>query len=167
MGEIKLTRIDARLVHGQVAGRWIKFLSINKIVIVNDTVANDPFMVQLFQLACPPNTIIECLTTEKAVEAFNANKFGDGNILLLFKDVETCKAAYDAGITFDSLDMGNVPGAEDRIHCSETVCLSLKEFDTLKELEGKGVNVYFRQVPESSSTPLTAVADKFAKIRKG
>jgi len=161
MGELALTRVDARLVHGQVAARWIKYLSINKIVVVNDLIAQDAFMLELFKLACPPNTTIECLNTEDAVKSFNKDCFGEGKIFLLFKDIESCKKAFDAGLHFTDLDLGNAPGGEDRIHCSETFCMSKKEYGLVDEIQSQGVKVYFRQVPDSPETPLSTVAAKF------
>ena len=161
MGEIALTRVDARLVHGQVAARWIKFLSISKIVVVDDLVASDTFMVELFKLACPPNTVIECLNTEDAVKSFNEDRFGEGKVFLLFKDIKSCAKAYEAGLHFDEVDLGNAPGGEDRIHCSETFCMSPDEYHLVKGLEDDGVKVYFRQVPDSPETPLSSVAAKF------
>ena len=32
MGKLALTRIDARLIHGQIASKWSKVLNISKIV---------------------------------------------------------------------------------------------------------------------------------------
>lgn len=161
MGDLALTRIDARLVHGQVAARWIKYLSIDKIIVVDDLVAKDEFMVELFKLACPPNTKVECLDTQTAVEAFNKDCFGEGKIFLLFKDIKNCHKAYMAGMHFTDLDLGNAPGGEDRIHCSETFCMSKDEYKLLKEIEPQGVKIYFRQVPDSPETLLSTVASKF------
>ena len=41
MPNILLTRIDNRLLHGQVAVTWSHFIGANLIVIVNDKVSED------------------------------------------------------------------------------------------------------------------------------
>ena len=39
--DIRLTRIDDRLIHGQVATVWSKATGIERILVVSDEVAND------------------------------------------------------------------------------------------------------------------------------
>jgi len=53
MSNIALTRIDDRLIHGQVMTSWVKYTKANKIVIVDDGVANDPFMGDILKMAVP------------------------------------------------------------------------------------------------------------------
>ena len=37
MGKIVLTRVDSRLIHGQVMTKWVNQVQANKIVIVQTT----------------------------------------------------------------------------------------------------------------------------------
>ena len=41
MNNIILTRIDNRLVHGQVGVTWTKNLNANLVIVANDEVAED------------------------------------------------------------------------------------------------------------------------------
>ena len=50
---ILLTRIDNRLIHGQVATTWIRDFNIESAIIVNDAVANDPVQKSIAGLAVP------------------------------------------------------------------------------------------------------------------
>ena len=45
--KIGLTRIDDRLIHGQVATRWTKETNVQRIIVVTDEVANDHFSITL------------------------------------------------------------------------------------------------------------------------
>ncbi len=51
MTEIKLIRIDFRLMHGQVVTNWIKQVSADSILIVDDKLAADKFLAQVFLMA--------------------------------------------------------------------------------------------------------------------
>ena len=42
MLNIVLTRIDDRLIHGQVVAGWMRQTMANRIIIVDDAVAKDP-----------------------------------------------------------------------------------------------------------------------------
>ncbi|HMG11420.1 MAG TPA: PTS sugar transporter subunit IIB, partial [Mucilaginibacter sp.] len=50
---IKLTRIDDRLVHGQVAMTWTPALGADCLIVANDKVAQDEFMKMTLGLAKP------------------------------------------------------------------------------------------------------------------
>lgn len=42
MQGVVLTRIDDRLIHGQVMTSWLNFTSANKIMVIDDQTAADP-----------------------------------------------------------------------------------------------------------------------------
>lgn len=48
MAEIKMTRVDFRLVHGQIVVKWCKACDVDKIVVIDDVVASDDFMSQIY-----------------------------------------------------------------------------------------------------------------------
>lgn len=48
MTELSLVRIDFRLMHGQVITGWLKQVSADTILIVDDQLAADKFMAQVF-----------------------------------------------------------------------------------------------------------------------
>ena len=42
MPNIVLSRIDERLIHGQVGVQWVGFAGANLVLVANDEVAEDP-----------------------------------------------------------------------------------------------------------------------------
>jgi D-glucosaminate-specific PTS system IIB component len=66
MANIKLTRVDFRLIHGQVITKWCNQVSANRIVIIDDALYNDSFMRSIYEMAAPPNIAVEVYTVEKA-----------------------------------------------------------------------------------------------------
>lgn len=160
MALITMTRVDARLVHGQVAGRWIKHTLADRIIIIGDEIANDPFMIEMFQLLSPPGTKIVCYTIARAVEEFQKGEFGDGRIIIMFKEIQTADNAWRAGVKFKEINIGQVPGGPGRKLAWATVSLSKQEVELLEGLAQEGVNVYFQAVPDDKQQPLDAVAKK-------
>lgn len=47
--EIKLVRVDYRLIHGQVVARWLKVCPVRRIVLVDDVLGSDEFMSEHLQ----------------------------------------------------------------------------------------------------------------------
>lgn len=160
MAEIKMTRIDARLVHGQVAGRWIKTCNAQRVIIIGDEVANDPFMVKMFIMLSPPGTNIICYTVEQAVKEWQKDKFGEGNVIILFKDVNSADKAWRSGVKYEHLNLGQVPSAANRKLAYATVCLSLEEIDMLDALANEGVDIYFQAIPDDKQQPLEPISKK-------
>lgn len=50
MANILLTRIDNRLVHGQVGVTWVRSLGANLIVVADDLTAEDQLQQQLMEV---------------------------------------------------------------------------------------------------------------------
>ena len=51
MENLVLTRIDDRLIHGQVMTAWIKNKKATQVVIVDDLVAEDDYMIEVLELS--------------------------------------------------------------------------------------------------------------------
>ncbi len=157
---VAMTRVDFRLVHGQVAARWTRTLGATKIIVIDDATAKDKFMVDLFSMTAPAGSKIICYTIDTALEKWQKNKFGKGTIIVIFKDIDSAKRAYDLGIRFASLNIGQVPKTENRKPAFNTVCLSDTELDTLITLSDSGVEVYFWPTPDDKKEVLNNVVKK-------
>ena len=53
MPNIVLTRIDKRLIHGQVATQWCGVVGANLLLVANRKVATDTFRQGLMDMAAP------------------------------------------------------------------------------------------------------------------
>ena len=51
--EVGLIRVDSRLLHGQVVTRWIKQVEAQQVIILDDNLAQDDFMIEVFKMAAP------------------------------------------------------------------------------------------------------------------
>lgn len=160
MANIKMNRVDFRLVHGQVAGTWIKHLSVNKIIILCDEVGNDPFMIEMFNLAAPAGCDIAAYTVDAGCDAYAKGEWGEENAIVLFKHIEEAKRARDAGYDFKELNVGQVPKGEGRKPVTNTVYISEAEMDTLRQLSESGVHVYLQPVPLEPPLELEQAAEK-------
>ena len=136
MTEIKLIRIDFRLMHGQVVTNWIKQVSADSILIVDDKLAADKFLAQVFLMAAPPGVKVAIRPIEKAVAAFKKDVFKDKKLLILFKSVENAKKAFDLGFPMKALQAMQNEGV------AVTLQVTPKDpaftlHDALKEVRGK------------------------------
>ena len=76
MGNIVLTRVDSRLIHGQVMTKWVNQVQANKIVVVSDELAADEFMRSIYLMSAPTGVEVVCLFEAQAAESYAADVFG-------------------------------------------------------------------------------------------
>ena len=51
---IALSRIDSRLIHGQVVEAWLPHLRVARVVVADDEASKDPFAKVAYGMAVPP-----------------------------------------------------------------------------------------------------------------
>lgn len=161
MGNIVLTRIDSRLIHGQVMTKWVNQVRANKIVVVSDELANDEFMRSIYLMSAPAGIDVLCLTEAQAVEQYKADVFGDGNVLLLLPSVAALKNIYDAGIEVSSIQVGGLGGGPERKVVFQNITLDDADANALGELADKGVDIVFQTIPEDAPQGIEAILKKY------
>lgn len=85
---IKLSRVDHRLIHGQVAFSWSKFLGIDLILIPSDSIVHDNLRISMLRIAKPDNMKLIIKNIAESVEAINTGKTDKYKMMILFESVE-------------------------------------------------------------------------------
>lgn len=151
MADIKLARVDFRLIHGQIVVKWCKAFEVDKIVVIDNVVAGDEFMLRVYASAVPAGVTVKAYDEAKALRLWNKNRFGDGKkVLILFKDLDTCYRTVRDGLELKSVQLGGVPQMQDRKMVKRAVFLGAKEMLLLKGLHELGVEITAQLVPEDS-----------------
>ncbi len=71
MPNIVLTRIDNRLVHGQVATQWCGAIGANLILVANDEVAGNSLRQGLMNMAAPSYAAMRYWTIQKTIDTIH------------------------------------------------------------------------------------------------
>ena len=81
MKNIVLTRIDDRLIHGQVVTAWIKQYPINKILIIDDELSQNRLMERIYKAAAPMGVevLIQSVSEAREGREFSHTCEGSGN----------------------------------------------------------------------------------------
>lgn len=111
MENLKLTRIDFRLIHGQVMTRWVKEYNIKDIVVIDDKSAKSPILKKILLNAAPSSVNVFVESIASATEKWKQNDFPKNNLLILFKDTKTAAKAWKDGIKYTSLQIGGIEGS--------------------------------------------------------
>ncbi len=152
MKNIVLTRIDDRLMHGQVVVSWIPYLKADEVIIVDDEYANDEFMSLLIKNAAPDNVKVNILTVEAAADYLKEKDDGS-RIFLIFKNIEYLKKLLDLNIKLNKVNIGNMGSSPARKKHYNTVHLSDNELNLLKEI-AKQTEVEIKMLPNDKAVAL-------------
>ena len=166
MGVINLARVDERLIHGQVMMTLSQKSGVNSIFVVDEVVANDKFMRDLFKSAgsrTGQKTVV--ITPEKAKFYWDEYQFKDYNCILLAKTVKVMYDLVKHGVPIKELNIGGIAkkDANKDLLVTKSVYINKEDVDRLVEMKDKyGVeNIYFQSTPSAPKTELKDVVSKF------
>jgi fructoselysine and glucoselysine-specific PTS system IIB component len=147
---IKLTRIDDRLLHGQVAFTWTPALGADCILIANDKVANDEFMKMTLGLAKPAGTKLLIRSLNDAAVFLNDEKSKNLKVLLLVNSVKDAHAMVNGVAEIKSVNFGGLQTKEGAKLISKAIAVNDDDITIIRELLSKGIELEIRQVPTDS-----------------
>lgn len=156
MANQKMVRVDYRLIHGQIVAKWIKFRPVDRLIIADDELIKDEFMMDIYKMAAPGNEV-DIIPVDELEETLNRK---NDNVMIIFKDVANAKRAVDNGLNLAELNVGAVQNNKDRSSVTQGVALSKEEYEILSELKGDGLDVYIQPIPESNRLSLESIKGK-------
>lgn len=160
MAEIKLVRVDFRLIHGQVITRWLKQTNANRIIVIDNKLSKDPFMSQVYVMAAPPGINVEMMSVDEAAASWVKNELGNGSLLMLFKTVSTALEALEKGIPLKRLQIGGLGAGPGRKVVYNQITLNKEDAEKLQKISDVGTDVFFQTVPEETSASLENIIKK-------
>lgn len=101
---IKHLRIDNRLIHGQVAVGWQKYINAKAIVVCNDAVARDPIQKMALPLAARDSKVL-VFTIEETLQY--AKEHADEPIFVIAKTPQDALAILESGEKVKEINVGN------------------------------------------------------------
>lgn len=145
---IKLVRVDYRLLHGQVAFSWTSKLGADCILLVTDTLLDDPIRVTSVKLAKPPGVKVVVKGIEDGIKAIKSGVTDKYKLFVVCETVEgAARLVKELGLK--ELNLGGTTPGEDKKELGPIVYVTKEEEAMLKELQDQGVNVYLQLVPDS------------------
>ena len=155
---ILLTRIDNRLVHGQVATQWNSTLGSNLILVANDDVASNTMRQNLMKMAAPAGVATRFFSLQKAIDVIGKG----GPRQKIFNVAETPEDVLThakGGVPIKKVNIGNMPMSEGKRQVATSVAVNDEDVAAFKELQELGVELEIRRVP---STPVEDTSKLFS-----
>lgn len=151
MRNIVLARVDDRLIHGEVVSVWTPSLSVNRIVIVDDSVAADQFNSKVLKVLAPAGVRVNVYTVDEASEKMKTEGAKTERIMLLAKTPVTFMQMLKNGLEIKEVNLGGMGIRDERTTFIKNVACSPEEVEAIKQMLDQSVRVYYQLVPEQQA----------------
>ncbi|MCK9246604.1 MAG: PTS sugar transporter subunit IIB [Anaerolineaceae bacterium] len=154
MKNLTLTRIDDRLIHGQVVAFWMKEYSIDKILIIDDTLSKDMFMSRIYKAAAPAGVEVLLLDREEGLAFLKQEPTEKEGIFLIVKVPERIEELVNAGIEIPRVILGGMGARNDRKTFNRNVSASKSEIECFSRILAKGTHIVYQMIPSDKPIPI-------------
>ena len=148
---IKMTRVDHRLLHGQVAFTWIRQVGADCILIANDAVAKDELRMSVLRMAKPQGVKLVMKSVDDSIKALTSGVTDKYNLFIITESIEDAWRLCKAVPAIRELNIGGVTVEEGKRQISEAVFVSDEECARIRELDAAGVHVFVQMTPSERS----------------
>lgn len=144
---ILLTRIDNRLVHGQVGVTWTNTLGANLILVANDDAANDQMQQTLMSMTAKSSGAgIRFFTLEHTAKIIG-NAAPTQKIFIVAKTPADVRKLVEMGVPIHDVNVGNMHFTPGKTQLSKKVYVDEQDLEDLRYLQNTGIHVYIQDVP--------------------
>jgi PTS system mannose-specific IIB component len=152
---ISLVRIDDRLIHGQVVTQWVSRVKANRIIVVDDGVAKDPFMNTVMKSLAPSGTIVEVYSVADAIpKMIEYEKNENLRVIILTKVPQPLEQLFDGGVKIEKIVVGGMGIRAGRTKIFRNITADEAERAVFKSLLNKGVEIICQIVPDDISVDM-------------
>ncbi len=144
---VVFSRVEERLIHGQVATAWTQALKFDAFVVVDDESAKNPMLKALLEMACPRGKKIYVYNEETAIKKINDIT---KKVFVIAKSPITFLNLINGGVKIDKLNIGSTHFKEGKKEIFKTVYVSPEELDAIKEISDKGIVCEIQKLPTES-----------------
>lgn len=151
---IVFTRIDNRLVHGQVGMVWATSIDCNLIVVVDDDAANDKVQQKLMKMTADSIGVgIRFFSTQQAIDTlFKASP--KQKIFIVARNPATVRKLVESKVPIKKCNIGNMHFSEGKkVYKESHVYLGDQDKKDLQAIKDKGVDVFVQITPGDRRYP--------------
>ncbi|EQA4766505.1 PTS system mannose/fructose/N-acetylgalactosamine-transporter subunit IIB [Staphylococcus pseudintermedius] len=145
------SRIDGRLIHGQVANLWATKLNIGRFIVIDNEVAQSDIDKQALKLATPAGIKLSVLPVEKAANNINNGKYDSQRVMVIAKRPDRFVELVNNGVKIEELYVGNMSQTNETRSVTNSINITDEDVNNFKLLQEKGVNIISQMVPNDKS----------------
>ncbi len=158
--KIILTRIDDRLIHGQVCTGWSKELKISRIIVINNKICKDAIRVKLLKQVSPPSINSHVININKFIKVYNNPKYKEDRVLLLFTNPKDIVKTIKKGLKIKSINIGGMSYKEGKKQITDAISVNKKDIKYFNKLNNMNIELEIRKVPNNKKLNIIDILKK-------
>lgn len=143
------TRIDNRLIHGQVATIWTPFLDTNLILVANDKAAKDEAQKALLQMSAGTNMQTRFFTIQETIDKIHKAS-SKQKIFIVVEFPKDVLALVEGGVPIKEVVLGNMHPSEGKKKVTDVIFVNDEDVACFQKMKDLGVNILIRRVPQDT-----------------
>ena len=151
---IALMRIDNRLIHGQVALIWTRYLGVNRIIVANDQIVKNEVQVATLKMACPSTAKCSVLSVEDAISVLNDPRAEALKIFIVVNNPTDARRIAETVATVPKVNISNYghldKDLKERTKITDTVYITENDFKEFERIQKTGKPCQYQVVPENT-----------------
>jgi len=153
MPNIVLSRIDERLIHGQVGVQWVGFARANLVLVANDEVAEDPLQQNLMEMVLAAGVAVRFWSLQKVIDSIHLAADRQ-KILLVCRSPADFLRLVEGGVPVTRINVGNMHYANGKQQIAKTVSVDVNDIAAFNGLKAAGVTCFIQGVPTEPALDL-------------
>lgn len=153
-------RIDDRMIHGQVAVYWCRFVNATRIMVANDEMYHNETQKSVLRMVVPPGLRSSLLDIETAAKNLASGKYEGQRVILVVRRPGDVLRLMDLGVQIEAVNIGNLPAREGTVTLKKSIDVTPEEIREICEINRRGVHLTGKQVPDNSDEDLMVYVNK-------
>lgn len=148
MANVLLTRIDERLMHGQIGSQWTKSLGANLLLIANDAVAADSFKQGIMNMAAPSGVATRFFSLQKTIDIIDKAS-PDQKIFIIVENPQDALTLIEGGVPITKVNIGNMAMNSGKRQVGSSVAVDDADVEIFRKMKDRGIELTIQRVPSS------------------
>ncbi|MFW7433524.1 PTS sugar transporter subunit IIB [Vagococcus carniphilus] len=158
--DIRLARIDDRLIHGQVATAWSKQMEIDRILVISDEAAENQIRKLLLKQAAPSGIRVNVISVARMHEVYQSNILQFEKVALLFTSPQDVEVLVRQGMELSSINIGGMSFSSDKKMLTNFISVDENDIASFIYLSEQGIELEIRKVPADHKQNLVELLKK-------
>ncbi|MGY0151791.1 PTS N-acetylgalactosamine transporter subunit IIB [Edwardsiella tarda] len=154
------TRIDERLLHGQIRITWGKHTEANLILVANDEAAEGDsaaFMQAGMKASAGGEYEVRFFTIQKTIDVIH-KAAARQKIFILCNNPSDVARLVEGGVPIKHCNIGNMHFHEGKRQIAKTVSVDDKDLDAFRRMIDLGVSCTVQNTPDQSPVDILTLA---------
>ena len=144
----KYVRIDERMIHGQVLIKWLGQRKTDTVVIIDETIQENPILKSVMQKSLPKEYDMKVFGKQEGAVFLKETEFQD-TPLILVREIMTLKKLEEEGVLFKEINIARMPYQVGKEKICDKIYMNDFEKEIVRHFLDKGCKIFVQMVPDS------------------